>query len=106
MNRYVPGSQFAPPSVPPDQTRPKPECAKCGREIVFIEMDATGKLMPCDPVQVYGDGRRSLVVRFERGKQIVGRVIVKATEDVFGFEPHWGTCPCRPRKVVVPEDEA
>ena len=93
---------FAPPGVDPIRTR-QPECEACGREIVFVEMADTGKRVPCDTQMLAGDGRRSLVVRWPRGKRVVGRVISKAHETVTGLEPHFGTCPCRPRKVVVPD---
>ncbi len=91
---------FAPPTVDPIRTR-KPECRHCGEEIAYVEMADSGKLMPCDPVMLNGDGRRSLVVRFTRRKKVVGRVVAKAPEDVVGLEPHWGTCPvlARARRV-------
>lgn len=66
-------------------------------------MADTGKMMPCDPTQMAGDGIRTLVVRETVGKKILGRVIPKADGGFIGMEPHWGTCPCRPRKVVVPD---
>lgn len=94
---------FAPPTVDPARTR-RPECRHCHAPIVYVEMAATGKLMPCDTAQRYGDGERSLVIRFprggpgRRGQQIVGRVVVKAGDDVLGLEPHWGTCPVQIRK--------
>lgn len=93
---------FAPPGVDPRRTR-KPECRQCGREIVFVEMCDTGKLVPCDPAMTSGDGRRTLVVRWPRGKKVVGRVVARAHETVTGLEPHFGTCPCRPRKVAAPD---
>lgn len=88
---------FAPPAVDPARTR-QSECRTCGRRLVFVQM-ATGGTMPCDPVQVYGDGRRTLVVR---DAQLVGHLVTAAGPDVFGLEPHWGTCPCRTRKVRIP----
>lgn len=93
-------SQFAPSAVDETRTR-QPECRLCGRPIVFVEMWDTGKLMPCDPGMKPGDGRRHLVVRWPRGRKTVGRVVARAAEDVTGLEPHFGTCPCRPRKVAV-----
>ena len=99
--RFEP-APFAPPGVDPVRTR-QPECAKCGRPIVFVEMHDTGKRMPCDPGQLAGDGVRTLVQRWPRGKAIVGRVVARAGESVVGLEPHWGTCPCRPRAVAVPD---
>ena len=95
MTRYAPGSPFAPPSVPPEQLR-RSTCAKCGRPLVFVRM-ATGSTMPCDPGMTAGDGRRHLVVR---DAQLVGRLVHRAGEDVTGLEPHFGTCPCRPRKIA------
>lgn len=86
---------FAPPAVDPARTR-TPRCRHCDADVVFVEMDATGKLMPCDPEMLNGDGRRSLVVRWPKGRRLVGRVIAKAPEDVVGLEPHWGTCANRP----------
>ena len=102
--RYAPPGKFAPERIEPTRTR-RPECDKCGREIVFVEMWDTGKLMPCDPEMRPGDGKRSLVVRWERGKKVVGRVVARASEETTGLEPHFGTCPCRPRKVAVPDRE-
>lgn len=99
--RFTP-APFAPPGVDPIRTR-QPECRTCGRPIVFVEMWDTAKLVPCDPGMMAGDGHRSLVVRWPRGKATVGRVVAKAGETVTGLEPHFGTCPCRPRKVVVPD---
>ena len=92
---------FAPSEVDPVRTR-RPECRTCGRPIVFVKT-ATGKRMPCDPTQTAGDGVRTLVVREVVGKRVVGRVVPKAGGDLVGLEPHWGTCPCRPRRVVVPD---
>lgn len=98
MNRYVPGSSlYAPESLPPERTR-RSTCKKCGRPLVFVQMD-TGGTMPCDPTQVYGDGQRHLVVR---DVKLVGHLVSAAGPNVLGLEPHWGTCPCRPRKVSVP----
>lgn len=96
---------FAPPGVDPLRTR-QPECAKCGRTIVFVEMAETLKRMPCDPGMMPGDGRRTLVVREQVGRKLLGRVVAKAPETTTGLEPHWGTCPCRPRKVVIPTEQA
>ena len=93
MNRYAPG--FAPPSLPPERTRKNPTCARCERPIVYVEMEKTGKLMPCDPVQIYGDGRRHLITRVLKGNRLLGRMVPRAPESVLGFEPHWGTCPNR-----------
>ena len=92
---------FAPPTVDPFRTR-KPTCSKCGRRIVFVEME-TGKRMPCDPATLAGDGVRTLVVRHQVGDKILGRVIRRADGGYIGLEPHFGTCPCRPRKVRVPD---
>lgn len=96
MNRYHFNARFAPAPLPPEQTRPKPTCSRCGREIVYVEMEKSAKLMPCDTAQRYGDGTRHLVVRYPKGRRIVGRVVTYAGEDVLGLEPHWGTCPARP----------
>lgn len=91
---------FAPPTVDPYRTR-KPRCRHCDQEIVYVTMDPSGKLMPCDSAMVNGDGRRSLVVRYPKGRSIVGRVIAKAGEDVVGLEPHFGTCPVRERARAI-----
>ena len=100
MNSYQPGSsRFAPESLPPERMR-RTQCQTCGRSLVFVTME-TGGTMPCDPVQVYGDGRRHLVVRLARHGTTVGRLVPKASPETLGLEPHFGTCPCRPRKVRV-----
>lgn len=89
---------FAPPPPPPPMRTVGPTCAQCGQGIVWIQMEKTGKSMPCDRVQRYGDGRRHLVVRHEYDAGVVlGQLIVRASADVLGFEPHWGTCPKRDR---------
>lgn len=92
-------SKFAPPTPEAaGMSTHATRCKLCRAEVVFVQMvkkDGTrGSLMPCDPVQRYGDGRRHLVVRVEDlFGNIVGRLIPRASEDVLGFEPHWGTCP-------------
>lgn len=103
VSRYVPPSPFAPlplGHIDPSRTR-TPTCSRCGRDIVFVEMADTGKLMPCDTRMVPGDGSRSLAVRWPRGKAIVGRVVTKAPVETSGLEPHFGTCPCRPGTVAI-----
>lgn len=88
-------SRFAPPT--PEAAgmgTHTPRCKLCGQTIVYVVMEGTGKRMPCDPTQRYGDGRRHLVVRVEDlFGNIVGKLIARAGEEVLGFEPHWGTCP-------------
>lgn len=92
-------SRFSPPQIDPYRTS-KATCEKCGRPLMFVLMD-TGRRMPCDPKQVYGDGRRHLVERVTLASgAVVGVLRPKAPEAVLGLEPHWGTCPCRKRKVA------
>lgn len=91
---------FAPPAVDPSRTR-KPRCRHCDQDITYVEMADSGKLMPCDPQMLAGDGRRSLVVRWQKGRKIVGRVIARAGEEVTGLEPHFGTCPVRERARAI-----
>lgn len=91
---------FAPPAPDADRTR-KSSCRQCGRPLAFITMES-GNVMPCDPSQIYGDGYRTLVERYvDARSQLVGRVVKRAGENVLGFQPHFGTCPCRKRKVIV-----
>ena len=67
----------------------RPKCKRCGAEIIFIRSAKNPwKKIPCDPRLDYGDGARTLVTP-------KGRMIVKASEDVLGREPHFGTCPNR-----------
>lgn len=91
-------SKFAPPSpgavgMGTHQAR----CKGCDAPLVFIRIEkkdgTLGSLMPCDTQQTYGDGKKHLVVRFERGRKVLGRLVTKAGPEVFGFEPHFGTCP-------------
>jgi hypothetical protein len=94
--RYAPGSAtYAPTSIDPARTR-RAECETCGRPLVFVRMQS-GALMPCDPGMQPGDGRRHLVVRDAR---LIGRLVPRAPEELSGLEPHFGTCPCRPRKIA------
>lgn len=100
--RYAAPGRFAPAPIDPSRTR-VPTCSKCGRDLVFVVMHDTGKRMPCDPGMRPGDGRTTLVVRWERGRDVVGRVVAQAPPSLSGLTPHWGTCPCRPRTVAVPD---
>lgn len=100
VHRYAPPGKYAPQPIDPMRTS-TPECSKCGRPILFVEMQGTGKRMPCDPTQVYGDGYRTLVVREEVGRKMLGRVVAKAPTSMLGLTPHFGSCPCRPRKVAT-----
>ena len=92
-------SRFAPPTPEAaGMSTHSTRCKLCRAEVVFIQMvkkdGTTGSLMPCDPVQRYGDNRRHLVVRFEDlFGNVVGRLIRRAGEEVLGLEPHFGTCP-------------
>lgn len=99
---YTAPGPYAPPPIDPAKTR-VPTCSKCGRDLVFVVMHDTGKRMPCDPGMQPGDGKKTLVVRWERGRDVVGRVMAKAPETATGLEPHFGTCPCRPRTVALPD---
>ena len=105
VHRYSAPSKYAP--LPLGHIDPRrtstPTCSRCGRDLVFVRMEdrpdgTPGGLMPCDAAQVYADGRRQLVVRFERGKDVLGRLVQRAPEDALGLTPHWGTCPKRERK--------
>ena len=100
--RQFRAAPFAPPDVDPRRTH-QPTCRLCGRDIVYVEMADTGKLYPCDPGTVAGDGRRQLVVRGQRGRKVVGKVVPRAPDTVIGLRPHWATCPCRKRSVSRPD---
>lgn len=83
-----------------------PTCLDCGAPLVFIVMES-GKKMPCDPDQVYSDGRRHLVVRetvgeaTRGGERVVSRLVTRAPEGTVGFQPHFGTCPARKKPKPV-----
>lgn len=99
-------SKFAPPTAGAvGMSTAQPRCSQCDQDIIFLQIvkkDGTlGKPMPVDPVQRYGDGTRHLVVRFERGRKVFGRLETYAGEDVLGFEPHFGTCPVRLRQRAI-----
>ena len=76
-SRYAPPGKYAPQAIDPRRTS-TPECSRCRRPMLFVEMADTGKLMPCDTEMLPGDGERSLVVRWERGRKVVGRVVAIA----------------------------
>lgn len=59
-------------------------CRRCGRQIHFIRT-INGKMMPCDPELVQGDGKKTLVTH-------IGQTFAKAGPDVWGYEPHFGSC--------------
>lgn len=76
-----------------------PTCPACGHRIIWVQMapNATGGpggKMPCNPTWLYGDGRRTLIVLDEG---LRGHSVVKAGENVFGRESHFGTCPKKER---------
>lgn len=97
-------SRFAPPSPEAaGMDTHQPRCRHCHEEILFLPMlnqqgEPTGNRMPVDKPLRHGDGRRHLVVRVEVRAVIYGRLIVRAPEEVHGFEPHHGTCPVLLRK--------
>lgn len=66
-------------------------CSKCGRQIHFVRT-VKGKQMPCDLELVQGDGRKTLITH-------AGVTHAKAGDDVWGYEPHFGSCG-RNRKIV------
>lgn len=59
-------------------------CEKCGRQIHFVRT-VKGKKMPCDLELVQGDGRKTLITH-------AGVTHAKAEDDVWGYEPHFGSC--------------
>lgn len=59
-------------------------CRKCGKQIHFIKT-VKGKMMPCDLELVQGDGKKTLVTH-------IGQTFAKAGADVWGYEPHFGSC--------------
>lgn len=82
-----------PAPVPDTMRTDTPRCSRCGQEIHFLRMES-GRLMPCDKRQRYGDGTRHLVVRMAGpGGVLLGRLLPRAGEEDLGFEPHFGTCP-------------
>lgn len=59
-------------------------CDRCGEQIHFVRT-VKGKLMPCDLELVQGDGRKTLVTH-------IGQTFVKAGAEIWGYEPHFGSC--------------
>jgi len=60
-------------------------CKLCGSQIHFVKT-RKGKQMPCDMALLRGDGKRTLIDH-------AGVTHRKASNEVFGYEPHFGTCP-------------
>lgn len=61
------------------------KCRGCGAAMHFIKM-TSGKMMPCDGERLQGDGKRTLITP-------EGTMVAKADGEVFGYVPHFATCP-------------
>lgn len=59
-------------------------CPTCESQIHFVTTTA-GKKMPCQLQLEYGDGKKTLVTNS-------GRTVVKAAQNMLGYQPHWGFC--------------
>lgn len=71
-------------------------CQDCRQRITFVQMTATGRRVPVDPMPV-DDGN---VCAFRAGTNLVGYVISAERPPEAGYTryaAHFGTCPDRPR---------
>lgn len=64
---------------------PHPVCRACSMQIHFVKTSPNGKMMPCDLDLVQGDGKKTLIDH-------AGVTHRKAGPEVWGYEPHFGTC--------------
>lgn len=76
---------------------------KCGAMIRFITNAVTGAKIPVEhPFIIVAESPKYL------GKTLIspmGKVILKATEQSVGYEPHWPNCPGANRFRHRPKDE-
>jgi hypothetical protein len=60
------------------------KCPRCGKGMHFIRTE-NGKQMPCEMELKKGDGKMTLITH-------QGKTIRKASDHVYGYEPHFGYC--------------